>query len=41
MKEANGVLGLGKFASRRSGSKIVIGREGWKGTVVNKPMYGY
>ena len=36
MKEANGVLGMVKFAA----SKYVIGREGWKGLVVNKLMYG-
>ena len=40
MKEANGVLGMVKFAASRSGSKFVIGREGWKGMVVNKLMYG-
>ena len=40
MKEANGVLGMVKFAASRSGSKFAIGREGWKGMVVNKLMYG-
>ena len=34
MKESNGVLGMIKFAASRSGSKFVIGREGWKGMVV-------
>ena len=32
MKEANGVLGMVKFAASRSGSKFVIGREGWNGS---------
>ena len=36
----NGVLGMVKFAASRSGSKFLIGREGWKGMVVNKLMYG-
>ena len=40
MKEANGVFGMVKFAASRSGSKFIIGREGWKGMVVNKLMYG-
>ena len=40
MKEANGVLGMVKFAASRSGSKFVIGRYGWKGLVVNTMMYG-
>ena len=39
MKEANGVLGKVKFAASRSGSKYVIGREGWKDLVVNTLMY--
>ena len=40
MKEANGVLGMVKFAANRLGSTFVIGREVWKGLVVNKLMYG-
>ena len=40
MKEANGVLGMIQFAASRSGSKLVIGREGWKGLIVNTLMYG-
>ena len=28
MKEANGVLGMVKFAASRTGSKFVIGRKG-------------
>ena len=39
-KDANGVLSMGKFAASRSGSKFVIGIEGWEGLVVNKLMYG-
>ena len=39
MVDANGVLGMVKYAARRSGSKYVVGREGWKGMVVNKLMY--
>ena len=34
MKEANGVLGMVKYAACISGSKHVIGREGLKGFVV-------
>ena len=30
MKEANGLIGMVKYAAERSGSKYVIGREGWK-----------
>ena len=39
MVDANGVLGMVKYASARSGSKYVGGREGWKSMVVNKLMY--
>ena len=35
MKEANGVLSIVKFSTSRSGSKFVIGREGWKGLLMN------
>ena len=38
MEDANGVLGMVKYAASRSGSKYVVGREGWKGMVVNKLM---
>ena len=31
MKQTNSVLGRVKFAASGSGSKFVIGREGWKG----------
>ena len=40
MVDANGVLGMVRYAAARSGSKYVVGREGWKSMVVNKPMYG-
>ena len=40
MKEANRVIRMTKYAANRSGSKYVVGREGWKGMVVNKLMYG-
>ena len=40
MVDANGVLGMVKYAAARSGSKYVVGREGWKCMVVNKLMYG-
>ena len=36
MVEANGVIGLIKYAAKRSGNKYVIGREGWKGIAVSK-----
>ena len=37
MVDANGILGMVKYAT---GSKYVVGREGWKSMVVNKLMYG-
>ena len=40
MVDANGVHGMVKYAEAMSGSKYVVGREGWKGMVVNKLMYG-
>ena len=40
MKEANGLIGMVKDAVERSGSKCVIGREGWKINIVSKMMYG-
>ena len=40
MKEANGLIGMVKYAAARSWSKYVIGREGWKTMIVNKLMYG-
>ena len=40
MVEANGVLGMVKYAAARSGSKYVVGREGWKSMIVNKIMHG-
>ena len=41
MVDVNGVLGMVKYAAVRSGSKYVVGREGWKGMVVNNLMYGF
>ena len=40
MVDANGVLGMVKYAAARSGSKYVVGIEGWKSMVVNRLMYG-
>ena len=40
MKEANGLIGMVKYAAERSGSKYVIGREGWKTIIVSTLMYG-
>ena len=40
MKDANRVIGMVKYAAKRSGSRFVIGREGWKSMVVSKLMYG-
>ena len=40
MKEPNGLIGMVKYAAERSGSKYVIGREGWKTMIVSKLMYG-
>ena len=41
MKEENGLIGMVKYAAERSGSKYVIGREGWKTLIVSQLMYGY
>ena len=38
MKEANGLIEIVKYAAERSGSKYVIGREGWKTMIVSKLM---
>ena len=40
MKEANGLIGMVKYAAERSGSKYVIRMEGWKTMIVSKLMYG-
>ena len=40
MVDANGVLGMVKYAAARSGSKYVVGREGCKSMVVNRIIYG-
>ena len=40
MKEANGLIGMVKYAAERSGSKYVIGRDRWKTMIVSKLMYG-
>ena len=40
MKEANGLIRMVKYAAERSGSKYVIGREGWKTMIVSKLMNG-
>ena len=40
MVNANGVLGMVKYAAARSASKYVVGREEWKSMVVNKLRYG-
>ena len=34
------LVGIVKYAAARSGRKYVVGREGCKGMVVNKLMYG-
>ena len=39
MKEANGLIGMVKYAAERSGRKYEIGREGWKAMIVSKLMY--
>ena len=40
MVDADGVLGMVKYAAARSGSKYVVDRERWKSIVVNKQLYG-
>ena len=36
MKQANGLIGMVKYAVERSGNNYVIGREGWKAMIVSK-----
>ena len=40
MKEANGLMGIVKYAAEQSGRKYVIGMEGWKTIIVSRLMYG-
>ena len=40
MKEANGLIGMVKYAAERSERKYVIEREGWKTMINSKLMYG-
>ena len=40
MKEANGLRGMVKYVVELSGSKYVIGREGWRTMIDSKLMYG-
>ena len=40
MVDANGVLGMVKYAAARSVIIYVIGRVGWKSIVVNKLLHG-
>ena len=40
MVDANGILGMVKYAAARTGSKYGVGREGLMSIEVNKPMYG-
>ena len=40
IKDARGVIGMVKYAAKRSGCKFILAREGWKSLVVNKLMYG-
>ena len=35
IKDARGVIGMVKFAAKRSRNRFVVGREGWKSLVVN------
>ena len=39
IKEANGLMGMVKYAAERSGSIYVIAREEWKTMIVSKLMY--
>ena len=36
MKKVNGLIGMVKYAAEQSGSKYVIGKEGWKTLIVSK-----
>ena len=40
MADASGVFGIVKSVAAWSGSKYVVGREGWKSMVANKLRYG-
>ena len=39
-KQLNGLIGMVKYAAERSGSKYVIGREGWKTMILSRLLYG-
>ena len=39
MQDADGLIGMVKYAAERSVRKYVIGREGWKTMIVSKVMY--
>ena len=39
MNEVNRLIGMVKYAAEGSGSKYVIGWEGWKTMIVSKLMY--
>ena len=40
LKECRKVVGMIKFTANRSGERLVVGREAWKGIAVSKLMYG-
>ena len=40
MNAVRQTTGMVKFAAKHSGSRFVVGREGWKSVVVSKVMYG-
>ena len=40
LSECRRVVGMIKFTANRSGERLVVGREAWKGIAVSKLMYG-
>ena len=40
LKRVGNLTGMIKYAAKRSGSRFVVGREGWKSLVVGRFMYG-
>lgn len=40
LKKVGSLVGMTKYASKRSGSRFVIGREAWKSMVVGRMIYG-
>ena len=40
MKKVGGMVGMIKYAAKRSGCRFTIGREAWKSMIVSRLLYG-